>query len=89
MVAPAGEYVPAAQGVFRPPAQEYPAGHILLPDPEPLVEVLPYRSMDPAGQSYPASQGEHVVASAGEYVPAAHFVIRPFTQEYPAGQGLL
>ena len=45
--------------------------------------------MDPAGQSYPATQGVHVVASAGEYVPAGHFVIRPFTQEYPAGHGLL
>ena len=45
--------------------------------------------MDPAGQSYPATQGVHVVASAAEYVPAGHFVIRPFTQEYPAGHGLL
>lgn len=42
VIAPAGEYVPAGHGVFRPPAQEYPAGHRLLPDPEPLVDVLPY-----------------------------------------------
>lgn len=48
--APAGEYVPAAHCVITAPAQEEPAGHDLLPDPEPLVDVLPYGSIDPAGQ---------------------------------------
>ena len=36
---------------------EYPAGHILLPAPEPVAEVLPYGSIDPGGHIYPTAQG--------------------------------
>ena len=51
--APAGEYVPGGHiiGILLPAEaeHEYPAGHLLEPDPEPLVEVLPYASIEPAG----------------------------------------
>ena len=45
-------YLPAGHGVQVPtfPREYIPSGHIILPEPEPLVEVLPYLSIEPAGQ---------------------------------------
>ena len=40
-IAPAGEYVPIGQIVSVVPSHLYPARHNLLPEPDPLVEVLP------------------------------------------------
>ena len=78
------------------PAREYvPIGHIILPEPEPLVEVLPYWSIDASGHIYPASQFVHVLVAApstAEYFPAVHFMhvaelVAPVVVEYvPAGQ---
>ena len=92
---PPGEYFPVAHIVCTPArVHEYPAGHHLEPDPEPLVEVLPYASIDPSGHIYPALQSIHVLLAApssAEYFPATHFmhvaeVVAPAVVEYvPAG----
>ena len=61
---PTVEYVPAGHAVCVVAVHEYPAGHNLLPDPEPLIEVLPYGSIDPAGHIYPGEHGSSAVPPA-------------------------
>jgi len=48
---PGVEYFPEVQfkHAVAPGGEYFPAGHILETDPEPLVEVLPYLSIEPAG----------------------------------------
>ena len=76
VVAPAGEYVPGEHNVSVVPLHWYPAGHKREPDPDPLVEVLPYGSIEPAGHVYPeAHAAVHVAAVSAvvePYLPALH-----------------
>ena len=46
----------------------------MLPEPEPLVEVLPYLSIDPGAHVYPASQLVQLAEPAVEYFPAGHIL---------------